>query len=573
MSIVLVSNSDTSRVGLQKLLESSGYNVVAVSESEKRNNASFDNTPDCIILDIDEDSDTCFNLLLELRLQDPLNKVPIVVLTVAGKPEQSAKALCLGASDVLSKPVDCNELFLRIRNTLLASKYLCQLDYVDNLTGLANRRCFLDRVGWMLPVLAHQNIKSAAFVIGVGSVSEVNEGLGQISGDELLIAISDRLKQTANAYSHHNPSGAPPFPACLARVGTDEFGLWLVTEAGAEGAECIARELLRALTDSFFIRGKEVLITVSIGIAVFPIRSTTTKSPLSFATTAMSQARIAGRNKLCVYTPDLDRKSPQKLELEGELRAAIKREEFFLAYQPKVDVRTGYIVGAETLVRWRHPERGTLPPSEFLLMVEDIELAGELGNWVLKRACAQNVAWRKAGFKDLQLGVNVFAYQLMNSDFVRNVRNALTESTLNPRNLTLEIAESVVVENAKNNIDVLHALKDLGLRLSVDDFDTGYSSLSYLEQFPLDELKVGQAFISQINSANAEAPIVSAIIAMARSLDFMVVAEGVETEQQLEFLREHECDQYQGFLFSKALPPEDFEMLLKQWQPPKYQTV
>jgi EAL domain-containing protein (putative c-di-GMP-specific phosphodiesterase class I) len=255
-----------------------------------------------------------------------------------------------------------------------------------------------------------------------------------------------------------------------------------------------------------------------------------------------------------------------QLQLEGELRRAIEREEFVLHYQPKVDVRSGFVIGAETLVRWQHPTRGIVPPNEFISLAEDAGLIGAIGDWVLSTACRQNAIWHSEGL-GLQLAVNVSGNQFQTREFVRQVRIALEESGLPPHFLTLELTESVVVEDAKHNIEILHALKELGIKLSVDDFGTGYSSLSYLEQFPLDELKVDRAFISKIDAATGDAPIVSALIAMAHSLRFIVVAEGVETSHQLDFLSRHKCEQYQGYLFSKPLPADDFAALAVNWRP------
>lgn len=567
-TIMMVDDATTTLKVLQAFLEDAGYrHFLPVNQPAEAFQTLINEMPDVVLLDINMPGVSGFDILAFMRAREEFQHTPVIVLTSSSDAETKLRALQLGATDFLAKPVDESELVLRLRNTLVAKRYLDQQTYYDRVTGLANRRLFLDRLGRIVNSSARDSRKSAVLLIDVDRFKKINDSLGHSVGDELLQAIAGRLEGLVRSNDLVCRTDTASLHGCLARIGGDVFTVLLSDVDGIEVASRVAERTLRELAKSFTIQGQELFITASIGVALFPEHGQDKEILLRHADIAMSHAKRQGRNCHRVYCKDLDRKNRHLLTLEGELHKALEREEFVLHYQPKVDVRTGLVTGAETLVRWEHPERGMVPPGEFIALAEDTGLIGAIGGWVLSEACRQNAAWYSAGLRGLHLAVNVSGYQLRALNFAHQVRDTLDKAGVEPHCLTLELTEGVMVEDAKENIELLHALKDIGVKLSVDDFGTGYSSLSYLEQFPLDELKVDRSFVSKIESVTGGAPIVSAIIAMARSLRFKVVAEGVETEQQLAFLRKHECEQYQGYLFSKPLPADEFAELVARSRP------
>ena len=567
-TIMMVDDATTTLKVLQAFLEDAGYHhFLPVDQPAEAFQLLIDENPDVVLLDINMPGVSGFDILSFMRARDEFQHTPVIVLTSSSDAETKLRALQLGATDFLAKPVDESELVLRLRNTLVAKRYLDQQTYYDRVTGLANRRLFLDRLGRIVNSSERDSRKSAILLIDVDRFKKINDSLGHAVGDELLQAIASRLGGLVRSNDLVCRADASSLNGCLARIGGDEFTVQLTDVEGVEGVSRVADRVLGELAKSFPIQGQELFITASIGVALFPENGRDEETLLRHADIAMSHAKRQGRNCHRVYSKDLNSKNKHLLTLEGELHKALEREEFVLHYQPKVDVHTGLVTGAESLVRWEHPERGMVPPGEFIALAEDTGLIGPIGDWVLSEACRQSAAWHSAGLRGLHLAVNVSGHQLRARDFAHQVRDTLDKAGVEPHCLTLELTEGVMIEDAKENIELLHALKDIGVKLSVDDFGTGYSSLSYLEQFPLDELKVDRSFISKIESVTGEAPIVSAIIAMARSLRFKVVAEGVETEQQLAFLRKHECEQYQGYLFSKPLPADEFAELVTRSRP------
>ncbi len=324
----------------------------------------------------------------------------------------------------------------------------------------------------------------------------------------------------------------------------------------------MARTLLDAMREPFRVNGSEVFISGSIGVAIFPNDGDSCDTLLKHAGVAMNQAKLSGRNAYEFYSPSMNARALERLSLENQLRRALERDELLAVYQPKVNLKTGQVMGSEALMRWHHPERGSISPGQFIPLAEETGLIVPFGQWVLSTACKQNKMWHSAGLAKIRVAVNVSARQFRDGKFVQTLVNALEVSKLDPQYLTLELTENTIMENAQENLNLLHEIKEIGIKLSVDDFGTGYSSLSYLKQLPLDELKIDRSFISGIRSETDDAPIVTAIIAMAHSLGLRVVVEGIETEHQLKFSRDRGCDEYQGFLFSQPVPSAEFETLL-----------
>mgnify|MGYP001824516063 FL=1 len=567
-TVMMIDDATTTLMVLQAFLEDAGYrHFLPVSQSSEAFQRLTEEMPDVVLLDINMPGVSGFDILSFMRAREAFQHTPVIVLTSSTDAETKLRALRLGATDFLAKPVDESELVLRMRNTLVAKRFLDQQIYYDRVTGLANRRFFLDRLGRMVNSSERDSSKSAVLLIGVDRFKKINDSLGHAAGDELLYKIARRLESLVRSHDVVCHSRSAASNGLLARIGGDEFTVLLSDVQDAEAASRVAERILAELSKPFEIQGRQLFLTASLGVAMFPQDGEDKETLLRHADIAMSSAKKRGKNCWQVYTKGLDQENRHGLALESELHKALERHEFILHYQPKVDVRSGLVTGAETLVRWEHPVRGMVPPGEFIPLAEESGLIERIGDWVLLEACRQNAAWHADGLRGMQLAVNVSGHQLRNPDFVNRVSEILKETGAPSHCLTLELTEGVMIEDAKESIDMLHALKDIGVKLSVDDFGTGYSSLSYLEQFPLDELKVDRSFVGKIDPSGNEAPIVSAIIAMAHSLRFYLVAEGVETKEQLNFLRRNGCEFYQGFLFSKPLPADSFASLVDDYQP------
>ncbi len=566
-TVMMIDDATTTLMVLQAFLEDAGYRHFSpVSQSSEAFQRLVDEMPDVVLLDINMPGVSGFDILSFMRAREAFQHTPVIVLTSSTDAETKLQALRLGATDFLAKPVDESELVLRLRNTLVAKRFLDQQIYYDRVTGLANRRFFLDRLGRLVNSSERDATKSAVLLIDVDRFKKINDSLGHAIGDELLYAIARRLESLVRSHDVVCHLRSASSNGLLARIGGDEFTVLLSDIQDVEAASRVAERILMELSKAFEVEGRQLFLTASLGVAVFPQDGEDKETLLRHAGVAMSSAKNGGKNCFQVYSKGLDNANRHSFALESELHRALERHEFVLHYQPKVDVRSGLVTGAETLVRWEHPVRGMVPPGEFIALAEEAGLIGDIGDWVLSEACRQISAWHANGLEGVQLAVNVSGRQLRSQDFVDRVREILDETGAPPHSLTLELTEGVMIEDAKENVDMLHALKDIGVKLSVDDFGTGYSSLSYLEQFPLDELKVDRSFVKKIDPSGNEAPIVSAIIAMAHSLHFHLVAEGVETEEQLNFLRRNGCESYQGFLFSKPLPADGFASLVENYR-------
>ncbi len=567
-TVMMVDDEPTTLEVLQAFLEDAGYkNFVTTSQSTCALELLAKANPDVVLLDLNMPEITGFDILAAMRVHSKFRYIPVIVLTSSTDAETKLKALQLGATDFLAKPVDSSELALRLRNTLTAKAYQDHLTYYDVLTGLPNRQLFLDRLLLLLRQAERDGRSSALLHIDLDRFKQINDTLGHRLGDELLKGVAQRLLQCVRAVDSVGVLELHDSQTSLSRVGGDEFTVLLPEIARAEHAARVARRILTALEEPLHVEDHEVFVTPSIGIAVSPDDGTNIETLLKHADIAMYHAKQRGRNTYEFYSQGMNVRALERLSLENQLRKALDRDELRLVYQPKVDIRTNQITGAEALLRWQHPDLGLVSPVEFVPLAEETGLIVPFGEWVLHEACKQNKALQAAGFGTLRIAVNVSIRQLRGHGLTQKIHDVLESSGLAPQDLTLELTESLLMENAKESVEVLQQMKAMGVKLSIDDFGTGYSSLSYLRQFPLDELKIDRSFISEIQADVHDAPIVTAIIAVAHSLGLTVVMEGVETEQQLAFLREQGCDEYQGYLFSKPVTGEEFAEMLARTRP------
>jgi diguanylate cyclase (GGDEF)-like protein/PAS domain S-box-containing protein len=422
----------------------------------------------------------------------------------------------------------------------------------DVLTGLPNRALLKDRVNQAI-VFAQRHAKHVAILfLDLDGFKQINDSLGHPTGDKLLQSIARRLVAGGRASD------------TVSRQGGDEFVVLLAEMEHVKDAAIAASRILRAVARAHSIDQHDLRITASIGISVYPDDGTDAETLIKNADTAMYQAKENGRQNYQYFTEEMNARAAERQSIEQSLRRALEREEFTLHYQPKINVRSGAITGAEALIRWTHPFRGTVPPAQFIPVAEDCGLILPIGNWVLRRACEQARLWAKAGLPPVTMSVNVSAKEFRNEGFLDGLLEILRETGMAPGMLEIELTESVFMNHSTSAAAILRRLRESGVRVALDDFGTGYSSLSYLRKFPIDALKIDQSFVAQIATDHGGASIVTAVIAMARSMKMRVVAEGVETREQAAFLYARECDEAQGFYFSHPVLPCEFGALLER---------
>ncbi len=413
----------------------------------------------------------------------------------------------------------------------------------DVLTGLPNRALVNDRLNMALAMAKRTRNMVAVMTVDLDQFKNINDTVGHQIGDRLLMMVAGRLQ------------GLVRQDDTVSRTGDDEFTLVLQQIAQGEDAARVAEKILASTGSPFPIDGHEFHLTVSLGISLFPNDGQDAQGLLKNAESAMYRATESGGNGYQFYTPAMNSRALERLSLEKKLRRAVERGEFLLHYQPRVKIDTWEVAGMEALVRWQEPETGLVPPAQFIPLAEETRLIIPIGEWVLRSACHQLVQWQEAGLPINKVSVNLSARQFQQKDLVEMVNWILNEAGLSPGNLELEITETLAMHDVEYTIKKLGRLKDMGIEISIDDFGTGYTSLSYLKRFPIDTLKVDKSFVQEIANNASDAAIVSTVIGLGRSLKLKVVAEGVETENQLEFLRRQRCDEMQGYLFSRPLPP------------------
>jgi diguanylate cyclase (GGDEF)-like protein/PAS domain S-box-containing protein len=429
----------------------------------------------------------------------------------------------------------------------------------DALTALPNRAMFSEVLSLSIQHARRYQRGFSILFIDLDRFKNINDTLGHDAGDKLLQEMGTRLTQTVRASD------------VVARLGGDEFVILVQETSEAKQVAAVARKILSALVKPMFIGGQECRVTASIGVCMFPSDAGDEQTLMKNADIAMYRAKEDGKNNYKFYSDEINVHSFERLAMESSLRRALERNEFFLHYQAKLDLRTQRITGVEALVRWQHPDLGMVPPAQFIPIAEETGLIVAIGKWVLNAACAQSVAWQKDGLPPVRMAVNLSARQFTDDDLLSDIADAIETSGIRAELLELELTESMVIQNPERAGKVLHALKQMGVKLAIDDFGVGYSSLANLKRFPIDTLKVDRSFIRDIPEDTEDKAITEAIIAMGKSLNLTVVAEGVETLEQQTFLKERACDEMQGYFFSKPIPGEEFAALLRtrlQYQKP-----
>jgi diguanylate cyclase (GGDEF)-like protein/PAS domain S-box-containing protein len=424
--------------------------------------------------------------------------------------------------------------------------------YHDALTGLANRRLFQEHLSLALALAGRRNNLVAVLFLDLDHFKLINDTLGHSTGDALLQVVASRVKDCVREGD------------TVARVGGDEFTIVLQDIKKKEDAAVVAQKVLRAIADPVELNSHRLYVTTSIGITTFPDDGDDAETLLKNADNAMYRAKAEGRNTYQMSTHELSRSMHERLTLDSGLHQAIERDEFELWYQPQIDLRSMRMVGMEALLRWRHPERGLLLPAHFLALAEERGFIVLIGDWVLRTACLEAKRLCDAGHPDFRLAVNLSPLQFRDDSLINTIETALGESGLPPANLEIEITESAAMENVQLTLTLLTRLREMGVRVAIDDFGTGHSSLNYLKRFPIDTLKIDRSFVEDLPDRFEDAAIVRAVLELARGLDLRVVAEGVETKAQLDFLQGHECREVQGFYFAEPMPASELrEFMLK----------
>ena len=457
--------------------------------------------------------------------------------------------------DILERTLDQNskELNAANRKLLDQNKEISKLATTDELTGLANRIVSQGKIAEALKYAKTHGQMCALLFVDLDRFKIINDTLGHHIGDLLLKEVAARLQACVRRSDN------------VARLGGDEFTILLTDIVNEDNACCVAKQVLSELSKPFCVEGHELMLTGSIGISIYPQGGDELVDFVKNADTAMYRAKAMGKNTYQVYEPTMSDQALERMTLESLLRRALEKGEFFLEYQPQIDLMSGQIFGAEALMRWHNPSTGIVSPAEFIPLAEETGQIIPIGEWLLHTACQQNANWQSQGFPPVRMAVNISRSQLASPDFIPSIDEALALSGLAPEYLELEITESMIMHDADIVSDTINTIKSRGIAISVDDFGTGHSCLSLLKQFPIDALKIDKSFVRDISTDPDDAAIVTAIIAMARSLKLDVIAEGTEHEGQIDFLIEQGCTQAQGFLFSKPLSPNEFVKILERY--------
>jgi diguanylate cyclase (GGDEF)-like protein len=567
--ILVIEDERSIRINLLKLLSAEGFQTIGADNGSSGLQLARVQQPDLIICDILMPDLDGYEVLKGLQENPVTATIPFIFLTAKAERSDWRRGMKLGADDYLTKPFTRAELLEVIATRLHKQKSLtqqhtvelrqaqAQLDYLlhyNHLTHLPNQLLLQEQFNELVERANAHFCQIPILSIGLEQLNRIHTTLGPASGGLLLQSVAERLQECVGKLD------------TVAHLGAAQFAILLSTTNSREEVAQIADTLLNAFSSPFLVGSHEIFLTAKIGIAFFGRDGRDLDTLIKHASAAREDAQKPGQKPYQFYIASIGTKSQEELLLELELHQALQRDEFQVYYQPKVNPRTGQIQGAEALVRWYHPTRGSISPGEFVPMAEKTGFIMPLGEWVLKTACAQTKIWQDAGFSPLRIAVNLSGHQFNQPHLNNLVVDTLKETGLDPSYLELEITESALMQNPEAAIATLCEFKTLGIQLSIDDFGTGYSSLSYLRQFPFDALKIDRSFVCQLTKDDKNVAITTAILQMARSLNLKVVAEGVETASQLAFLHQHQCDEIQGYLFSPPLSAKAFEELLRTGQ-------
>jgi len=572
--ILVVDDDPMVRMLVTQSLRKKGF---AVTEAENGNVALsvMENCqPDVILMDVLMPEMDGFQTCQALRSTPNGEHVPVMMMTGLNDIESIDHAFEVGATDFITKPLNFSILGYRIQYMLRTMELfrslresraeIRHLAYYDSLTSLPNRRMFNDRLEQAVEIGRRQESLTGVLFIDVDHFKHINDHYGHTIGDKLLTTVATQLVDCLRASDSVGHQGQDESSiVSVARLGGDEFTVLLTNLERAEDAARVAKRIIDAIAVPFMLGSEEIVVTASIGIAVSPYDGDDVEELVKNADTAMFHAKEQGRNNYQFYTTSLGKLTSRRLSMESALRRALVQEEFMVYYQPKIDLKTCRATGLEALIRWKHPDMGLVSPVDFIPLAEETGLIVPIGEWVLQSVCSQMRSWIDSGMEPMRISVNLSARQFRQADLKEKITAFLHESGIEPDCLELELTESAVMDDIQASIAILNDLRKMGVKISMDDFGTGYSSLSMLKRLPLDILKIDQSFVREVTLEQDNAAIVNAVITLGQSLHFRVVAEGVETEEQLELLKQLGCDEVQGYLFSRPLPAPEADAWLR----------
>jgi diguanylate cyclase (GGDEF)-like protein len=568
-TIMMVDDEPIIVETLENLLEDAGYkNFVTTTDPKEAIALMKAKNPDIILLDVMMPEVTGLDILESMGMDEELQYIPSIIITAATDAGTKLKALELGATDVLNKPVDASELALRVRNTLATKANQDRLMKFDALTGLPNRRFFMMQLAKSLVLVKEESTGFALIHVDLDHLKTINDTLGNNTGDGLLKGVARRLESWLRDTNIASITGVEVEDIALSRVGGDDFMLILHNTLRMENAEKVAGDIIAALNKPYGVGGREIFVTASAGVALYPLDDDkiTADTPdnelmntlLSHADIAMSEAKRRGRNRIQPYSGELNAESRERSSFEALLRQAMERKELSLMFRPKASVWTDQITGAEVLLCWHNPKLGEVSREQFIPVAEEAGLIVPFSEWMVYEACALASQWQSSSVAPVRITVGVSSRQVDLTRLMLAIRTALNGAGLSGDCLGVEFTESIFVDSPDENLIALRSIKDMGVDVSIGRFGTGHSSLSCLRNFPVDQIKIDRSFVKDIPGNADNAAIVASFIPMTHSLGMTVVADGVETDAQLNFLKDRGCDEYQGERLSGPLQASEF---------------
>lgn len=548
-AVVLVVDDDPAiRLVIRHAMQQNGYHVIEASNGLEAVQFSIRQIPDLILMDAVMPEMDGFRATQEIRKIEACDDTPILMATSLDDDESIARAFNVGACDYITKPFNWSVLKHRVHRMLQAAnaqRRIQHLAYHDALTGLPNRMLFMDRIDQAISRAQREEGQFALLFIDIDHFKVINDSMGHDAGDQLLNLISMRLRDTLRKSD------------TVARLGGDEFTVIIEYLQHSDDVIQITKNILSTLDLPAEVNGKEVYVGGSIGIAMYPQDGENFGVLLKNADTAMYKAKELGRNTFQFYASEMSHKAMQRLELENQIRTALKEDQFEVYYQPKIDLQNNKCMGVEALVRWNHPQRGLISPDDFVPLAEEIGLITQLDEWVMKAACLQFMQWKQQGYPLNNLSVNISSRHFKEGNLIEYCTTLLEMTGISAEQLEIELTESALVDNYSNAKYILDKLHTMGLRIALDDFGTGYASMAYLKEFPFDTVKIDRSFIRDIPQDHEDAAIVTAMIQLSQALKLNIVAEGIETDQQRQFLYDNACGYGQGYLWSRPVSAAD----------------
>ncbi len=566
-TILVIEDMDSLREEIVDTLTYEGFHAIGAANGVLGLEYIQQRLPDLIVCDIMMPEMDGHEMLRRVRADERTATIPFIFLTAKADKSDLREGMDLGADDYLTKPFTVAELIRAVQTRLKkheatrqyfdrqiseAEERLELLAHRDALTDLPNRVLFRERLDRAIQYAERTHQSITIICLDIDRFNTINNTLGHAIGDRMMQAIAERLNRFV-----------PPCDT-VARLRGDEFAIAIAGLNTTEEIEGFVEQLLDTLSRPYALYGHNIFITASVGVASYPRHATYADGLMEKADMAMYAAKQQGRNGYRLYSAELDTMASESMALENSLRRGLDREEFRLYYQPQVDLRSGQIVAVEALLRWQHPSLGLVGPDRFIPLAEETGTIQRLGQWVLGEACQQFRQWQDAGLTLQRVAINLSTQQFRQGSKLREIIDAaIAAAGIGYNNIELEVTESTILRSESDVRDTLMRLQGLGTRVAIDDFGTGYCSLSYLKQFPVNVLKIDRSFVMDLPADKHDAAISASIVDLARSLSLQVVAEGVETQEQLEFLRQHGCDFIQGYLFSPPLPPAELEELMR----------